>query len=166
MSNKQNCISLRIKIGVCLGTLEVFFAHMNPFTNYARTVIGLREGHIKSCKKPKHCFLLSVDCSWTNWGPWGSCSKTCGSGTMTRSRSKNGPILGGSECSGSSSSSTSCNTNSCPGEEKISKTYIHSGGAPSGHFSSRKSQEVHFSEICSKAQECQSGTKLGRRNPG
>ena len=52
-----------------------------------------------------------MHCSWNSWASWGSCSKTCGSGTMTRSRSKNGPYHGGADCSGSSSSSASCNTN-------------------------------------------------------
>ena len=59
-----------------------------------------------------------MDCTWSSWGSWGSCSKTCGSGTRTRSRSRNGPFNGGSECLGSSSESSSCNTNSCPGEEQ------------------------------------------------
>ena len=56
-----------------------------------------------------------VDCTWNVWGSWGSCTKTCGSGSMTRTRSKNGPFYGGIDCSGSLSESTSCNTNSCPG---------------------------------------------------
>ena len=40
---------------------------------------------------------------------------------MTRSRSKNGPYHGGSGCSGSSSESSSCNTNSCIGEFYINE---------------------------------------------
>ena len=59
---------------------------------------------------------FTVDCTWDPWGSWSSCSKTCGSGTMSHSRSKNGPYHGGSDCTGSSSESTSCNTNSCPGK--------------------------------------------------
>ena len=37
-------------------------------------------------------------------------------------------------------------------------------GATSGLFSSCNFGKVHFSEIFSKSPECQSGTKLGRRN--
>ena len=54
-----------------------------------------------------------MHCTWNSWASWGSCSKTCGSGTRTRSRSKNGPYHGGTDCSGSSSSSATCNTNAC-----------------------------------------------------
>ena len=38
---------------------------------------------------------------------------------MTRSRSKNGPYYGGTDCSGSSSSSASCNTNACLGKNSL-----------------------------------------------
>ena len=62
---------------------------------------------------------ISVPCTWNAWGSWTSCTKTCGSGTKTRTRSKNGPYHGGSDCSGSSSESPLCNTNSCPGELSI-----------------------------------------------
>ena len=63
--------------------------------------------------------LISVACSWSTWGSWGSCSKSCGSGTMTRTRSKDGPLNGGTDCSGSSSSSATCNTNGCPGRQLL-----------------------------------------------
>ena len=46
---------------------------------------------------------------WGSWGSYGSCSKTCGSGTKTRSRSCQG--IG--SCSGSSSESASCNHGTC-----------------------------------------------------
>ena len=59
-----------------------------------------------------------VDCTWNTWNSWGSCSRTCGGGNKTRSRTQNGQSYGGQECSGSSNSTTSCNTNNCPGEEK------------------------------------------------
>ena len=64
-----------------------------------------------------HCLL--VDCNWNIWGSWGSCTKTCDSGSRTRTRSKNGPFYGGIDCSGSLSESSSCNTNSCPGKHKL-----------------------------------------------
>ena len=55
-----------------------------------------------------------VDCEMHGWGSWGSCSKTCGGGTKTRSRSvKTQPKNGGSSCP-TTSESTSCNTQACP----------------------------------------------------
>ncbi|XP_078326862.1 coadhesin-like [Crassostrea virginica] len=55
---------------------------------------------------------------YTSWTSWGSCSKTCGGGTKSRSRTctNPAPAYGGNDCSslGSTSSSTSCNTHNCP----------------------------------------------------
>ena len=52
-----------------------------------------------------------VEGSWSGWGSWGSCSTSCGYGTLTRSRG----YSGGQPCSGSSVSTTSCGTTSrCP----------------------------------------------------
>ena len=56
-----------------------------------------------------------VDCKWGSFGSWSSCSKTCGGGEKTRSRSK--LILasnGGRECVGGSSETNSCHTQNCP----------------------------------------------------
>ena len=53
---------------------------------------------------------------WSDWGSWGGCSKTCGSGTQTRTRRCDNPEPGpgGDPCSGSSTESRTCNTASCP----------------------------------------------------
>ena len=56
-----------------------------------------------------------VACIWNEWGSWELCTTTCGTGSMTRSRSKYGPFYGGADCSGSATSSLTCNTNPCPG---------------------------------------------------
>ncbi|XP_078322967.1 coadhesin-like [Crassostrea virginica] len=62
------------------------------------------------------CKSRAVNGNWGGWGGWGSCTKSCASGTKYRYRSCNNPAPsgGGSYCSGSSSSSTSCNTHYCP----------------------------------------------------
>ena len=46
---------------------------------------------------------------WGSWGSYGSCSKSCGSGTKTRSRS----CYGNSTCAGESSQSGSCTHGTC-----------------------------------------------------
>lgn len=59
-----------------------------------------------------------VNGGWSNWGSWGSCTKTCGTGTRTSYRSCNNPTPrhGGSNCAGSSSKRLNCATNYCPGK--------------------------------------------------
>ena len=66
--------------------------------------------------------FISVDGNWGSWSSYGSCSKTCGGGTQTKTRSCNNPIpqYGGITCNGSSSSDRRCNTNPCPGEYFLS----------------------------------------------
>lgn len=47
-------------------------------------------------------------CAWTNWGPWGHCSKTCGGGKQERIQNHNG------KCEGEKKEDKDCNTNPCP----------------------------------------------------
>ena len=47
------------------------------------------------------------------WTSWTNCSKSCGSGSQTRTCTNPTPANGGSDCSGSSSQP--CNTQACPG---------------------------------------------------
>ena len=60
-------------------------------------------------------YWFPVACIWNQWGSWELCTTTCGTGTMTRSRSKYGPFYGGADCPGSVTSSIPCNNNPCPG---------------------------------------------------
>merc|ERR1719402_228413 len=62
--------------------------------------------------KPKQ----KVNGGWSGWN-YGQCSKRCGGGTKTGSRSCTNPAPknGGYYCSGSSTTSVSCNTQRCSG---------------------------------------------------
>ena len=58
-----------------------------------------------------------VDGGWSSWSP-GLCSKTCGGGTLKRTRLCDNPkpSCGGKECKGpSSDNSVKCNEFCCPG---------------------------------------------------
>ena len=57
-----------------------------------------------------------VDCEWDVFGEWISCSKTCGGGEKSRTRSvKTIEQNGGNPCNGEATEIQSCNTDSCPG---------------------------------------------------
>lgn len=64
---------------------------------------------------------LPVDGKWGVWGKWTTCSKTCGGGYMSRSRTCNNPAPqnGGRPCQGPSSERNSCNDQKCPGRRCI-----------------------------------------------
>merc|ERR1712038_73343 len=66
---------------------------------------------------------VTVDCDWTSWSDWSSCSQTCGAGVRERSRqvkttaqNDGSPInlRFGSPCSGSARQTESCNIQECP----------------------------------------------------
>ena len=59
----------------------------------------------------------AVNGGWSAWSPWGSCSRTCGSGAQRRTRACTNPPpgRGGATCSGGSFETRQCNTNPCSG---------------------------------------------------
>ena len=59
---------------------------------------------------------ISVNCLWGSWNQFSACSKSCGKGTQTRSRSKRVTEKYGGKCYGSSTYRRSCNTQNCPSE--------------------------------------------------
>lgn len=52
---------------------------------------------------------------WTSWGPWGTCSRTCGIGVQYRSRTCDNPrpSYGGRTCDGHTEESQLCNKTVC-----------------------------------------------------
>ena len=59
--------------------------------------------------------LSTVDCEWNEWNSWSTCSKTCGTGSRSRSRTKTDASHGVSECTGDAYENQSCSTDECPG---------------------------------------------------
>ena len=67
-----------------------------------------------------HQLMYGVaDCEWNDW-IIGDCSKTCGGGTRTDTRTpKKSAEHGGQECDGPTSVTESCNVQECPGRELL-----------------------------------------------
>ncbi|XP_068096243.1 hemicentin-1 isoform X2 [Hyperolius riggenbachi] len=63
-----------------------------------------------------------VDGSWSEWSTWEECSKTCGSGEKTRTRTCNIPPSNeeGKTCEGKAVDTAVCNTKACPVDGKWS----------------------------------------------
>jgi len=62
------------------------------------------------------------DGGWTEWGAWTRCTRTCGNGTQTHSRTCTNPRPsgGGVTCIGIARETQFCNTDPCP----IGKCYL------------------------------------------
>eukprot|EP01125_Pyxidicula_operculata_P016994 TRINITY_DN5910_c0_g2_i3.p1 TRINITY_DN5910_c0_g2~~TRINITY_DN5910_c0_g2_i3.p1 ORF type:complete len:565 (-),score=119.44 TRINITY_DN5910_c0_g2_i3:141-1835(-) len=57
------------------------------------------------------CYKPCLNCSWSEWGSWSTCSKSCGGGFHTRSKSALNP----NECTTKAPTQTIvCSTNDCP----------------------------------------------------
>ncbi|XP_076994271.1 A disintegrin and metalloproteinase with thrombospondin motifs 2 [Tamandua tetradactyla] len=78
------------------------------------------------CAPGKHCFkghciwltpdILKRDGNWGAWSPFGSCSRTCGTGVKFRTRQCDNPhpANGGRTCSGLAYDFQLCNSQGCP----------------------------------------------------
>ena len=60
-----------------------------------------------------------VDCAWGEWQN-GTCSKTCGGGELTHTRTKLVEAAhGGKECNGEATETVNCNTETCPSKRLL-----------------------------------------------
>ncbi|XP_053397886.1 adhesion G protein-coupled receptor B1-like [Mercenaria mercenaria] len=74
-----------------------------------------------SCSGPRtetrDCFPSNcpVNGGFSDWGIWSACTKTCGGGTHSRTRSCTNPLpaFGGSVCNGETSQTEACNEQTC-----------------------------------------------------
>ena len=73
--------------------------------------------------------LFSVHGSWGEWGKFGACSSSCGTGLQYRTRSCDNPEAanGGKQCIGDATDSSSCLTADCPGNKHFRFLYIRIG---------------------------------------
>jgi len=62
-----------------------------------------------------NAYMCPVDCAWSAWGGWGSCSRTCGGGIRLRERAYSSQAEnGGKSCPGSPAEVLACNIEECP----------------------------------------------------
>ena len=54
-----------------------------------------------------------------NFGAWSKCTKTCETGTQTRTRTCTNPEpqYGGADCAGTAKETQNCNTHPCPSKK-------------------------------------------------
>ncbi|KAH3881664.1 hypothetical protein DPMN_005591 [Dreissena polymorpha] len=72
--------------------------------------------------------LCPVDGHWSDWTPWSSCSVTCATGNITRSRtcSNPAPANGGHQCYGLGEEWDACNLPKCP-ISRLGQTFHQNG---------------------------------------
>ena len=66
-------------------------------------------------------YVIAVDGKWSEWSAFSECSKTCGKGKKTRTRTCTNPPPsgGGKNCKGKDNKTKDCNRRKCPGMEII-----------------------------------------------
>ena len=78
------------------------------------------ENHTNRC-----FFAFTVNCTWSDFGRWSSCSKTCGDGNQTRTRIiLNAASHGGNDCTGLDEDRRACKIKECPGKMKVYLEYM------------------------------------------
>ena len=96
--------------------MEVVNARDNQLPHRAATLMSAQVilEYIRWNSQISKLLFVLVDCIWTDW-TWGSCSKTCGGGTQSGTRAiSQAAKNGGNDCTGSSTTTRSCNPHACP----------------------------------------------------
>ena len=101
----------------------------SPGSTYSKE--GNCPGRVNACNinEYQRCCIRALVCDigtsnvfleigqWSNWGEFSVCSKTCGTGNETRTRTCNTSSRTDIKCLGPSSESRICNTDNCPGRK-------------------------------------------------
>ena len=84
------------------------------FVTILITITNLFYQSYKSNQK----LATAIDCEWNDW-ELGMCSKPCGGGTRTNTRTKKSEEENGGKCEGENTVEEPCNAQSCPGKSLI-----------------------------------------------
>ena len=110
----------------CCCFFFILFDYFFPIFSFISHLIASFQCNTVTRLNTEACYLFfftfvsfTVDGGFGLWSSWTACSKTCGTGSQSRSRPCNNPtpIGGGQNCTGDSSQAKSCKIKSCPGEE-------------------------------------------------
>lgn len=71
----------------------------------------------KYCLTSATCYEILVDCMWSSWEEWSTCSKSCGGGKRSSKRTSNQSrqLIEGDDCPAEDTREEQCNVNPCPG---------------------------------------------------
>ena len=92
------------------GTKRRTRACSNPAPAWGGKGCGSALSEVSPCEQrpcPEHGL-------WSAWGAWTACSRSCGGGARSRSRTCSGRLHGGIDCSGGSVGTDACNAQPCP----------------------------------------------------
>ena len=132
--NTQICISTTfyrpLNLHISILVYPNLGGHYSTLSTLHKGLLKLNEDPLRLSLKKKWinakgilpCLLIArtalclVDGAWTDWSQWGSCTKTCGGGRRSRSRTCDNPkpANGGKECFGDSGDFGDCNVDDCP----------------------------------------------------
>merc|ERR1711981_837435 len=105
-------------------SVEITWSNWGTWGGCTRSCGGGRSKRQRSCTVGTSCKGVTVEerlcnsnpcpaeITWSIWGSWSSCTRSCGGGRSERSRS----CTGGATCSGVGVEERLCNSNTCPVE--------------------------------------------------
>jgi len=104
----------------CFGSSTVFVYGKSVKRGYCYCILGASS--TGRCSRPYTNIWYNtyrfngVDGGWSAYGAWGKCSKFCGGGTQSRSRTCSSPkhIAPGKPCAGSATETRKCPAKPCP----------------------------------------------------
>ncbi|XP_068091514.1 SCO-spondin-like isoform X2 [Hyperolius riggenbachi] len=115
-------------------------------------------------EQPCNLYPCSESGNWSSWSSWTDCTKSCGEGVRSRSRtcSNPSPLGGGDFCEGASTEVESCQLEPCPEMNcsDIADSMYSSCGPPCPRSCDDLSLSQRCSEFCKPGCYCPSGKVL------